>query len=123
MRLACSRDRLKFESEETLLVSVADWLAENLTAGAILLTPTTPQVAFPVGTPAPINQADFTAPANIAARPALSIPLGHDARARPFGLQLLGAPDDLHTLFDTAHAIDRMVNAYRPPGLYYPPRH
>lgn len=56
----------------------------------VLLTPTTPQVAFPWDTPVPANQADLTAIANFAGIPALSLPAGLDPQGLPVGLQLLG---------------------------------
>lgn len=56
----------------------------------VLLTPTTPQVAFAFGTPVLTTQADFTALANCAGTPALSLPCGLSAEGWPVGLQLLG---------------------------------
>lgn len=56
----------------------------------VLLTPTTPQVAFAFGTPVPTTQADYTALANCAGTPALSLPCGFSAGGWPVGLQLLG---------------------------------
>jgi aspartyl-tRNA(Asn)/glutamyl-tRNA(Gln) amidotransferase subunit A len=58
----------------------------------VLITPTTPQTAFAHDAPVPANQADFTAFANLAGCPALSIPMGLTADGLPAGLQLLGAP-------------------------------
>jgi aspartyl-tRNA(Asn)/glutamyl-tRNA(Gln) amidotransferase subunit A len=55
-----------------------------------LALPTTPQRAFAHGTPAPASQADFTAIANIAGLPAVSIPLPVPAGDKPIGLQLIG---------------------------------
>jgi aspartyl-tRNA(Asn)/glutamyl-tRNA(Gln) amidotransferase subunit A len=56
----------------------------------VLLTPTTPQPAFPFGAPVPANQADLTSFANFAGIPALSLPMGLSADGLPLGLQLLG---------------------------------
>jgi aspartyl-tRNA(Asn)/glutamyl-tRNA(Gln) amidotransferase subunit A len=58
----------------------------------VLLTPTTPQTAFAFGTPAPANQADFTALANLSKGPGISMPIPVAAEQLPVGLQLLGAP-------------------------------
>ncbi|MCX7301252.1 MAG: amidase [Rhodobacterales bacterium] len=53
-----------------------------------LLLPTAPQQPFPHGTPAPANQADFTALANIAGLPAVAFPLPDDGL--PLSAQLIG---------------------------------
>lgn len=65
----------------------------------VLVTPTTPQVAFAHGESAPVDQADFTAFANLSGCPALSLPMGLTANGLPAGLQLMGAPgSDLRLL-------------------------
>ncbi|HMM57580.1 MAG TPA: amidase [Rudaea sp.] len=65
----------------------------------VLVTPTTPQTAFAHGEPAPADQADFTAFANLSGCPALSLPMGLTANGLPAGLQLMGAPgSDLRLL-------------------------
>jgi aspartyl-tRNA(Asn)/glutamyl-tRNA(Gln) amidotransferase subunit A len=56
----------------------------------VLLTPTTPQPAFPLGASVPVNQADLTSIANFAGVPALSLPMGSTSDGLPLGLQLLG---------------------------------
>ncbi len=53
-----------------------------------LLLPTAPQQPFPHGTPAPANQADFTALANIAGLPAVAFPLA--TTGLPLSAQLIG---------------------------------
>ena len=64
-----------------------DMLAQGLDA---VLLPTAPQVAFAMGDPAPANQADFTAMANMNGAPAISLPLPVPAGALPVGLQAVG---------------------------------
>ncbi|MCB1999910.1 MAG: amidase [Rhodoferax sp.] len=64
-----------------------DRLTQDLDA---LLLPTTPQQAFPMRSPVPRNQADFTALANMNGAPAISLPLPVTADALPVGLQLIG---------------------------------
>jgi aspartyl-tRNA(Asn)/glutamyl-tRNA(Gln) amidotransferase subunit A len=56
----------------------------------VLLTPTTPQPAFPHGASVPVNQADLTSIANFAGMPALSLPMGQTVDGLPLGLQLIG---------------------------------
>jgi aspartyl-tRNA(Asn)/glutamyl-tRNA(Gln) amidotransferase subunit A len=65
----------------------------------VLVTPTTPQAAFALGTPLPDNQGDFTCFANLSGCPAVTIPMGMTADGLPLGLQFLGPPgSDLRLL-------------------------
>ena len=57
----------------------------------VLVLPTTPQGAFPLGGAAPDNQADLTSFASLAGCPAVSLPMGTLANGLPVGLQLVGA--------------------------------
>lgn len=54
-----------------------------------ILAPTTSHRAFAHGTPAPVDQADFTVIANASGLPAISLPM--PCAGRPAGLQLAGA--------------------------------
>ena len=54
-----------------------------------ILMPTAPQVAFRFGEAVPANQADFTAFANLADRPAVQFPIG-EVGGLPVGAQLVG---------------------------------
>ena len=55
--------------------------------GDVMLLPTAPQCAFSFDTPAPVNQADLTAIANMAGLPAMSTPLAAARGQLPCGLQ------------------------------------
>lgn len=55
-----------------------------------ILMPTAPQTAFKFGSPVPANQADFTAFANLADRPAIQFPIGLSEAGLPIGAQLVG---------------------------------
>ena len=55
-----------------------------------ILLPTAPQRAFPHGMPAPANQADLTALANIAGCPAVAFPLPAEDGGLPVSAQLVG---------------------------------
>jgi aspartyl-tRNA(Asn)/glutamyl-tRNA(Gln) amidotransferase subunit A len=57
----------------------------------VLITPTTPQGAFPLDGPVPDTQADLTSFANLAGCPAVSIPMGTLPNGLPIGMQLIGA--------------------------------
>ena len=70
-----------------------------------LLLPTVPDTAFR-GDAAPADQADFTALANIAGLPAISVPAGCDAEGAPIGLQLIGRADAEDRLLALAREIE-----------------
>lgn len=55
-----------------------------------ILLPTAPQRAFPHGMPAPANQADFTAIANISTCPAVAFPLPARDGGLPVSAQVIG---------------------------------
>jgi len=59
------------------------------THGDVMLLPTAPQQAFAFGTSVPVNQADFTALANMAGLPAMSVPLPVAPGELPIGLQCI----------------------------------
>ncbi len=85
---------------------------QAFTACDLLLTPTAPTGAFPIGarTADPIamylNDV-FTVPSSLAGLPAMSVPAGTDANGLPLGLQLIGRPLDEASVLDAALAVER----------------
>ena len=77
----------------------------------VLLMPTAPQRAFPHGTPAPVDQADFTALANIAGLPSIAIPWASDDEGLPCSVQITGRPYAEHLVIGIAEAL-MGVDAY-----------
>ena len=77
----------------------------------VLVTPTTPQTAFAHGSPAPADQADFTAFANLSGCPALSLPMGLTADGLPTGLQLMGPPGSDLRLLELAEVCAAALDA------------
>ena len=78
----------------------------------VLLTPTAPNAAFPVGAkmddPIAMYLNDvFTVPANLAGLPGISVPAGLDKDGLPLGLQIVGKPFDEETLFRAAQALEQ----------------
>ena len=74
----------------------------------LLLTPTTPSVAFALGekieAPYEMYLSDlYTLPVNIAGNPAISVPCGF-VQGLPVGLHLIGRPFDEATLLRAANA-------------------
>jgi aspartyl-tRNA(Asn)/glutamyl-tRNA(Gln) amidotransferase subunit A len=72
-----------------------------------IVSPTTPQTAFVFGEPVPDSQGDFTALANFAGCPAISLPMGADPAGMPIGLQLMGAPWSEPGLLEIARSFER----------------
>lgn len=70
-----------------------------------ILLPTAPQRAFPHGTPAPANQADFTAIANIAGAPAVAFPLPAADGGLPISAQVIGPHWSEHRLLAIAERL------------------
>lgn len=75
----------------------------------VVLTLTAPQRSFSFDTPAPVNQADFTAIANFGGCPAISLPLPVPAGERPIGLQLIAAPGRDTMLLSVAAQLEPMI--------------
>ncbi len=98
-----------------LIAEVGDALRAALGADKVLLLPTAPQVAFHHGGAAPANQADFTALANLAGLPALSLPTGRDAQGMPTAVQLVGPQGGEDALVAFARTLDAELAGYAPP--------
>ncbi|MFZ5475141.1 MAG: Asp-tRNA(Asn)/Glu-tRNA(Gln) amidotransferase subunit GatA [Myxococcota bacterium] len=85
-------------------------MSEALTTVDLLLTPTAPTVAFPLGAraadPVAMYLSDvFTVPASLAGLPAISVPCGLSA-GLPVGAQLVGRAFDEATVFAGAAALE-----------------
>ncbi len=85
-----------------------------------ILTPATPNAAFPIdqsksataNDPVKIYLNDaFTIPANMAGLPAMSVPAGFDNDGLPLGLQIITKHFDEQTMFDVALAIEESMSA------------
>lgn len=87
----------------------------------VLITPTTPQGAFPLDGPVPANQADLTAFASLAACPAVSIPMGTLPDGMPVGMQLIGPRGSDLRLLELAAVCASALDA-EPPYPVEPPR-
>ena len=79
----------------------------------LLVSPTSPTVAFPLGArtenPLAMYLADvLTIPSNMAGMPGLSIPCGL-SEGLPVGLQLIGPQFSENTLFRAGHALEQAL--------------
>ena len=78
----------------------------------VLLTPTSPTVAFDIGSksnnPLEMYLADIcTVSVNIAGLPGISIPCGLDKEGMPIGMQLIGKRFDESTILNTAYTFEQ----------------
>ena len=89
----------------------------------VLVSPTSPTTAFPIGAKADDPMAMylndiFTIPANLAGVPAISVPCGLDSAGLPIGLQLTAKALDEATLFRAGAALEHDLGLdMRPPLL------
>jgi len=71
---------------------------------------TAPQAAFSLDAAEPVNQAEFTAIANVGGAPALSMPFA-DLDGLPLGLQLIGAPRRDRFVLEIGRALEPVLGA------------
>ena len=102
---------LKAQKVRTL---ISDEFDSIFNKAQLIVTPTTPTVAFEQGAvsdPYEMYLNDvFTIPANIAGLPALSIPAGFGQADMPVGLQFIAKSWDEATLFRGAHAYEQATD-------------
>ena len=80
----------------------------------VLITPTSPTVAYEVGTksknPLEMYMADLcTVAVNITGLPAISTPCGVDKQGMPIGMQIIGKSFDEETILKTAYAAETEI--------------
>ena len=86
------------------------------TKADVLLTPTSPIVAFPVGAksddPLAMYLCDvYTIPTNLAGHPAMSVPFGTGAFGLPVGVQIMAPTLGEQTMFRVAASLERSMIA------------
>ena len=80
----------------------------------VILTPTSPTVAFDMGTksnnPLEMYLADIcTVSVNVAGLPAISIPCGVDKEGMPIGMQLIGSKFSEETILNAAYTFEQAI--------------
>ena len=94
---------------------IADDFAKAFEQCDVIITPTTPNIAFPLGAikdddPVSMYWQDlYTVPANLAGLPAMSVPCGF-VDGMPVGLQLIGKPFSEPLLLRVAHQYQRQTD-------------
>ena len=90
----------------------------------VLLTPTAPSAAFPVGRkindPVQMYLNDvFTVTANLAGLPGISVPAALDGNGLPLGLQVIGRALDESTVFKAAGALEKAAGFTAKPDVWW----
>ena len=110
-----ARERLT--KAERVIESAAFEIRRVLREVDLIVSPTTPQPAFPFDGPVPVDQADLTAIASFGGCPAVSIPCGLTRTGLPMGLQLIGRPLGERALLAAASVLEaRCGFAATPPA-------
>ena len=81
----------KIKGAESIVSKAGDDVNASFNEVDVIVTPTAPMPAFEFSETPPPNQADFTAPANFAGCPAISIPRSKNAEGLPIGVQIMAA--------------------------------
>ncbi|RJF93818.1 amidase [Sphingomonas cavernae] len=114
---ADSRSDADVARAETIIDRTRTRVRDAMGSDGVLLMPTAPQAAFRHSTRPPANQSAFTAFANIAGLPAISIPAGLDDDDLPVAVQLVGAPHSEAALIALAKKLDAGLAGFVPSPL------
>ncbi|MCG2842689.1 amidase [Sandaracinobacter sp. RS1-74] len=115
LAFARSADGRSLADGRRALEAAANELQAVLHVADALLLPTTPQAAFPFDEAPPQTLADYSALANLAGLPALSLPAGWTADGLPIGVQLIGRAGEDMALLELGGRLEAALNAWRPP--------
>ena len=104
----CIRDSLKALKVRKL---ISDDFSKAFERCDLILTPTTPNVAFPIGEkqtdPVEMYLNDvLTVPASLAGLPAISISACLNSESLPIGLQIIGKPFEESSILSAASIIE-----------------
>jgi len=95
---------------------ISDDFARAYERADVILTPTSPMVAFPVGAkvndPLSMYLCDvYTIPTNLAGHPAMSVPFGTGADGLPVGVQVMASTLGEQVMFRVAAALERAMKS------------
>ncbi|MEM7569532.1 MAG: Asp-tRNA(Asn)/Glu-tRNA(Gln) amidotransferase subunit GatA [Pseudomonadota bacterium] len=112
---------LKAQQVRTL---IAQDFAKAFEACDVILAPTSPSAAFPVGAktddPIEMYMNDvFTVPASLAGLPAMSVPAGLNSKGLPLGLQLIGRAFDEQSVLNAGAALEAAAGFAHKPDAWW----
>ena len=104
-----------YKKAQQVRTLVKNEFAKNFAKYDVLLTPTSSNVAFDIGSkvnnPLEMYLADLcTVPVNIAGLPGISIPCGLNKEGMPIGFQLIGKPFAESTILNVAYTYEQNTN-------------
>lgn len=102
---------------EAIVARTRAAVRDAIASDGVLLLPTAPQVAFAHRARPPATQSAFTAFANIAGLPAISIPAGLDEDRLPVAIQLVGPEGSEAALIALARRLDAALGGIVPSPL------
>ena len=111
--LTASHHEAYYEQARRVRSLITQDLEDAFAAVDVVVTPTTPTTAFRIGEkqdPLQMYLSDsYTATANLAGIPALTLPCGFDSRGLPIGIQLLADHFREDLLFRTGRLLERIL--------------
>ncbi len=119
IEFAVERDRADLAEDQRIVAKTHNELLLALGTNGLLLLPSAPQAAFRQGERPPTNMADWTALANVAGLPALTLPIARDPDGMPIGLQIIGPPGSEALLIAQARMINDRIKGYFSPPAYW----
>lgn len=101
-----------YKKAQQVRTLVKNEFARNFEKYDVILTPTSPSVAFDIGSkindPLEMYLADLcTVPVNIAGLPGISVPCGLNSEGMPIGFQLIGKPFAESTILNAAYTYEQ----------------
>lgn len=97
-----SATQQRVETSRRRMLAIKQSMIDLFDKVDLLLLPTAPQLAFPVGSLVPDNQADFTALANVTGCPSIAFPIEIPGSQRLASAQLVSRPGSDAALISTA---------------------
>jgi len=109
-------DPARYEEALEEMAALTQSVADARRGLELLVSPTTPHPARPIGSPDPHTYLAFTCPFNLTGQPAISLPMGL-VDDLPVGLQVVARPGRDRELLAAALRIETLVGGFSAPPL------